>query len=169
MYDADPDGQESFDAGRTSGGDDNDETNDDDGVIREPGLNGVVNGGGWTNGDVADGEGGSLSIEIGGSWNGVPQVFIDFDGNDTTHTLTEVVLRDAAGDPITLPLATGTYRVYFDVPSGTFDGVTQVNPIFIRVRLSTSGGLGATGLASKRRDSLYIEARLRLFQKSFKK
>jgi len=75
------------------------------------------------------------------------KVFIDFDGDDTTYSLTEVTLRDASGNPISMPLAPGTHAVYFDIPSGTFDGFTQVNPIFIRVRLSSTGGLGATGLA----------------------
>ena len=149
--DPDPDGQESSDAGRQAivdNGDDNDGTNDDDGVTRQPGLNGDVNGGGWTNGTVALGEGGRLDIEIGGTWSGVPQVFIDFDGDDATYTLTEVTLRDALGVPLAMPLSPGTHSVYFDIPAGTFNGVTQTNPIFIRVRLSSTGGLGATGLAS---------------------
>ena len=47
-----------------------------------------------------------------------------------------------------MPLAPGTHQVYFDVPTGTFPGGAQNNTIFIRVRLSSTGGLGATGLAS---------------------
>ena len=142
--DSDADGQEDAGAGsQASGtGDDGDGSNDDDGVTRQAGLNGAANGGGWTEGTVASGEGGSLELTIGGTWYGVPQVFIDFDGDDT---LTEVTLLDASGDPIVMPLAAGTYQVYFDIPTGTF--VSQNNPIFTRVRLSSTGGLGVTGLA----------------------
>ncbi|MCP4426337.1 MAG: hypothetical protein GY803_17740 [Chloroflexi bacterium] len=91
---------------------------------------------------------GSLEITIGGGWSGVPQVFIDFDGDDTAYSLSEIVLRDSSGNPLTMPLAPGVHRVYFDVPAGTFDGVTPTNPIFLRVRLSTDGGLGVIGLAA---------------------
>ena len=100
----------------------------------------------WTVGTVAGtGNGGSLQITIGGSWSGVPQVFIDFDGDDTTYALAQVTLRDSAGNPLTMPLAPGAQRVYFDIPAGAFDNAT--NPMFLRVRLSTDGGLGITGLA----------------------
>ena len=148
--DDDANGQESNDAGRqtiANNGDDNDaDGNDDDGVTRQAGLGGSVNGG-WTNGNVADSQGGHLQIITGGGWSGVPQVFIDFDGDDTTYALTEVTLLDGSGNPIVMPLAAGIHQVYFDIPSGTFNGVTQTNPIFIRVRLSSTGGFGATGLA----------------------
>jgi len=154
--DNDANGQESSDAGLTNpaplyNGDDHDaEGNDDDGVTRMPGLGGAINGGGWTDGTVSSLNGGSLNIQIGGTWSGVPQVFIDFDGDDATYTLTEVTLRDASGDPIAMPLAPNVtpYRVYFDVPGGTFPGGLQNNTIYIRVRLSSTGGLSAYGLAS---------------------
>ena len=45
-----------------------------------------------------------------------------------------------------MPLAPGSHAVYFDVPAGTFDGSTST-PVFVRVRLSSIGGLGETGLA----------------------
>jgi len=154
--DNDANGQESSDAGLTNpaplyNGDDHDaDGNDDDGVTRMPGLGGAINGGGWTDGTVSSGNGGSLNIQIGGTWSGVPQVFIDFDGDDATYTLTEVTLRDASGDPIAMPLAPNVtpYRVYFDVPGGTFPGGLQNNTVYIRVRLSSTGGLSAYGLAS---------------------
>jgi hypothetical protein len=78
----------------------------------------------------------------------VPQVFVDF-GNGSgggTNTLTEVTLRDSSGTALITPLAAGTYRVYFDIPGGTFGAPIQ--PVAMRVRLSSSGGLLATGPAS---------------------
>ncbi len=139
--DADADGVESAAA-------DGDGVDDNDGVIRQPAASNPGHGG-WTNGTVAGtGDGGSLEITIGGSWSGVPQVFIDFDGNDTAYSLSELILRDSSGNPLTMPLAPGVHRVYFDIPAGTFDGVTPTKPIFLRVRLSTDGGLGVTGLAA---------------------
>lgn len=138
--DSDADGAASADA---SG----DGSDDNDGIIRRTGAANATHGG-WTNGTVASGNGGSVDIIIGGGWSGVPQIFIDFDGDDTTYTLSEVTLYDATGNPIAMPLAPGTHRVYFDIPAGTFDSVTANNPIFLRTRLSTSGGLGATGLAA---------------------
>jgi protocatechuate 3,4-dioxygenase beta subunit len=139
--DADADGVESAAA-------DGDGVDDNDGVTRQPAASNPAHGG-WTNGTVAGtGDGGSLEITIGGSWSGVPQVFIDFDGNDTAYSLSELILRDSSGNPLTMPLAPGVHRVYFDIPAGTFDGVTPTKPIFLRVRLSTDGGLGVTGLAA---------------------
>lgn len=138
--DTDPDGAESTAAN-------GDGADDSDGIVRRAGAANPAHGG-WTNGTVASGNGGSVDIIIGGSWNGVPQLFIDFDGDDPTYALTEVTLRDASGNPITMPLSPGTHRVYFDVPAGTFDGVTASNPIYLRARLSTTGGLSAVGLAN---------------------
>lgn len=116
--------------------------NDEDGVVRQPGLGGSSNNGGWTNGTVASNNGGRLDITITGG-NGVPQVFMDFDGTG----LTEVTLRNASGSPLpTSPWTPGTYQVYFDIPAGTFDG-TNPRSIPTRVRLSSTGGLGVTGAA----------------------
>lgn len=138
--DPEADGQESI----AATGDGTDEA----GVTREMGIAGPSHLG-WTNGTVASGNGGRLDITVGGVWSGVPQVFIDYDGDDTNYFLTEVALRDAVGNPLVMPLAPNAtaYAVYFDIPAGTFDGSTTPNPIFVRVRLSTTGGLGATGLA----------------------
>jgi hypothetical protein len=137
--DTDADGAESALA-------DGDGTDDSDGIVQRAGAANPANGG-WTNGTVASGNGGSVDIIIGGGWSGVPQIFIDFDGEDTTYSLSEVTLYDASGNPIVMPLAAGTHRVYFDIPAGTIDSGSATNPTFLRVRLSTDGGLGATGLA----------------------
>lgn len=118
---------------------------DEDGVVRQPGVGGGSNGG-WSNGTVASGNGGRLDITINGG-SGRPQVFIDF-GNGAggaSGTLTEVTLRNALGTPLSLPLSSGTHQVYFDIPAGTFN--TDGQPIAVRVRLSTAGGLAATGPA----------------------
>lgn len=118
---------------------------DEDGVVRQPGLSGASNNGGWTNGTVASGNGGRLDITINDitavASSGVPQVFMDFGGG-----LVEVTLRDSAGTPLTMPLLVGTHSVYFDIPAGTFDG-TNSRSIPTRVRLSSAGGLTATGEA----------------------
>ncbi len=111
---------------------------EEDGVTRQTGAAG---GAGWREGTVASGHGGGMEITISGG-SGVPQVFMDFDGS---HALTEVTLRDAAGAPLAMPLATGAHRVYFDIPAGAFSGAD--NAIAARVRLSSAGGLAATGAA----------------------
>ncbi|RUA15949.1 MAG: hypothetical protein DSY55_05155 [Clostridia bacterium] len=128
---SEPDGQPSADA--TGDG------SEEDGVTRQDGAAG---GNGWTEGTVANSKGGSLAIDIAGG-SGVPQVFIDFNGS---HVLTEVTLRDASGAPLTTPLAAGVHRVYFDIPSGTFSNAD--NAVAVRVRLSSAGGLAATGAAA---------------------
>ncbi|MFQ5617184.1 MAG: GEVED domain-containing protein, partial [Anaerolineales bacterium] len=82
----------------------------------------------------------------GGS--GTPQVFLDF-GNGSggfSGTLTEVTLRNSGGGALTMPLSAGINQVYFDVPGSTFGASTQ--PVAGRVRLSSAGGLTATGPAA---------------------
>lgn len=108
---------------------------DEDGVTFMPGL-----AGSWKDGAVAAGRGGSLQIVISGG-RGVPQLFMDFFGGG----LGSITLRDATGAPLpTTPWASGTYVVYFDLPAG-FEAAAQL--VHARVRLSSSGGLAATGLA----------------------
>jgi len=118
---------------------------DEDGVVRQPGLGGSVNNGGWTDGTVASGNGGRLDITITdisvGTSSGVPQVFMDFGSG-----MVEVTLRNSTGTVLAMPLVEGTHSVYFDIPAGTFDGV-NIRNIPTRVRLSSAGGLSATGPA----------------------
>jgi len=131
----------------TANGDDQTGVDDEDGIARMTSSGDNLGHGGWTNGPVNTGDGGSLEITVSGIWSGIPQVFIDFNGDDT---LTEVVLRDALGNPMTgrfSPSAT-PYRVYFDIPDNTFNGADS-SSLFVRVRLSANGGLGAFGLASE--------------------
>lgn len=118
---------------------------DEDGVLRQPGAGGGGNGG-WSNGTVASGNGGRLDLTINGG-SGRPQVFIDFgdSAGNLSGTLTEVTLRNALGTPLSLPLSSGTHQAYFDIPAGTFN--TDGQPIAVRVRLSSAGGLTATGAA----------------------
>ena len=111
--------------------------NEEDGVTRQNGLA----GNGWSEGTVASNNGGSMSIDIQGG-AGVPQVFMDMEGSP----LSEITLRDASGNPLTMPLAAGTHQVYFDIPANTF--TTNNNAIAVRVRLSSAGGLAATGAAA---------------------
>lgn len=128
---SEPDGQPSADA---SG-----DGSEEDGVTQQDGAAG---NNGWTEGTVASGNGGSVAITISGG-SGVPQMFMDFDGS---QTLTEVTLRDASGTALTMPLSAGTHRVYFDIPAGTF--TSSNNAVIARVRLSSTGGLAATGAAT---------------------
>ncbi|RUA15650.1 MAG: hypothetical protein DSY55_05800, partial [Clostridia bacterium] len=111
--------------------------NEEDGVTRQDGLAGNS----WSEGTVASNNGGSMSIDIQGG-AGVPQVFMDMEGSP----LSEITLRDASGNPLTMPLAAGTHQVYFDIPANTF--TTNNNAIAVRVRLSSAGGLAATGAAA---------------------
>jgi hypothetical protein len=111
---------------------------DDDGVTFIAGV-GAPHGG-WTNGTVANGNGGGLQLDIQEA-AGVPQVFIDFGSG-----LVEVTLRDLAGNPLAMPLGVGTHDVYFNVPLGTFDGSNN-SQLPVRVRISSSGGLAANGFA----------------------
>jgi hypothetical protein len=128
--DGEPDGQPN----PTATGDDiNGVQNDEDGVSYMP----IVGGRPWGDGTVPTG-GGSLQIVINGS-PGVPQVFMDFGVG-----LTAVVLKDATGIPLALPRPTGVHQVYFDIPAGTFPGISDIP---VRVRLSSAGGLSAIGPA----------------------
>ena len=112
---------------------------DEDGVVMKPG----VGGGLWADGAVSAGHGGSLEIVISGG-SGLPQVFMDFTGGG----LGAVTLRAANGDPLPMvsfaPWVAGTYRVYFDIPTGTMASGPNIP---VRVRLSSAGGLAATGAA----------------------
>ncbi|MBK8986974.1 MAG: hypothetical protein IPM39_13005 [Chloroflexi bacterium] len=123
-------------------------TNDEDGVVRQPGVGGAGAGGngGWTNGTVASGNGGRLDLTITGG-SGVPQVFIDFgDGNgNLSGTLTPVTLRNSSGTALGTTFAAGTHQVYFDIPDLSF--AVDGQPMAVRVRLSSAGGLGSTGPA----------------------
>ena len=119
-------------------GDDNAGSDDEDGVTFMSGLGHAT---GWSDGTVASGNGGSLQLQITGS--GVPQVFVDFNENGT---LTEATLRNAGGTALA-GSQSGLLQVYFDVPIGTFNGVGPNRKIAVRVRLSTAGGLGASGTA----------------------
>ena len=108
---------------------------DEDGVKPLPGVSGH-----WTDGSVLGGNGGSLEIVISGG-SGVPQVFMDFNGAG----LVTVALRDAAGALLpTTPWLPGVYQVYFDIPMGTMGSGPTIP---VRVRLSSAGGLIATGLS----------------------
>ncbi len=113
--------------------------NDEDGVAMKPGVGGGV----WADGAVSAGRGGSLEIVITGG-SGLPQAFADFDGLG----LKPVTLRDASGAELPVfsfaPWVPNTYRVYFDIPAGTMAPGPKIP---VRVRLSSAGGLAATGAA----------------------
>jgi uncharacterized repeat protein (TIGR01451 family) len=117
------------------GDDNNGVPDDEDGVDALPGLTGF-----WDEGTVAGGFGGSLEIIISGG-SGVPEVFIGFNGG----ALAAITLRDATGAPLpTTPWLPGTYQVYLDIPAGAMGGSPTIP---VRVRLSSAGGLAATGPA----------------------
>jgi hypothetical protein len=96
-------------------------TNDEDGVTRVAGRGGASNGGGWTNGTVASGNGGAVKVTIAG----VPAclgAFFDF--AHTGNTLTLTTLRDTTGTAVTQPIAAGSYTFYFDIVPNAFNGTT---------------------------------------------
>lgn len=112
---------------------------DEDGVRRLAVPNAST--GGWTNGNAADGNGCKLQVSITGG-PGVLQAWLDFGSG-----LQAVVLRDAAGNPIAgSAFDAGTHTITCDVPVGTFNG-TASRSIYGRFRLSSGGGLAATGPA----------------------
>ena len=83
----------------------------------------------------------ALRIVISGG-SGVPQVFMDF-GSAGLQAMT---LRDALGAPLpTTAWVPGTYDVYFNIPAGAMAPGPSVK---VRVRLSSAGGLLATGIAA---------------------
>jgi|GEM_PF-1742284 len=111
----------------------------DDGVLILPAPNALH--GGWLNGLAADGNGCRYQVTIGGG-SGVLQLWMDFGAG-----LAPVSILDADG--AALPgglLAPGVHTVACDVPDGTFDG-TGNRAIAARFRLSSAGGLAATGSA----------------------
>ncbi len=111
----------------------------DDGVVRLAAPNSPA--GGWTDGLAADGDGCRMEIAVTNG-PGVVQAWLDFGSG-----LAPIVLRDTAGTPIPDGvLATGTHSVTCDVPAGTFGGGTN-RSIYGRFRLSSAGGLNATGPA----------------------
>ncbi len=129
--DAESDGQSSPDASGDGA--------DEDGVVRLGAPNSTS--GGWTDGLAAAGAGCKLALVVSGH-SGTVQAWLDFG-----HGLQAVVLRDAAGTPIPGGvLATGPHIVTCDVPAGTFGGGNRT--IFARFRLSSAGGLAATGVAA---------------------
>ena len=130
--DSEEDGQHDADAL----GDDNDTTPDD-----EDGLQFVSTTGDGTQIWQDGANGGAVDLTVTGT--GIPQLFIDFNGDGV---LTEVVLRDASGQPITGAWTDTTQTVYFDVPEGTYHpGSIDIK---VRVRVSTDGNLTAEGLAT---------------------
>jgi hypothetical protein len=74
--------------------------------------------GGWSNGTVASGQGGAVSLTISGA-PACLGAFMDF---NASGALSAVTLRDASGAAISQPIAAGSYTFYFDVPAGTFTG-----------------------------------------------
>ena len=74
--------------------------------------------GGWTNGTVAGGQGGAVSLTISGA-SACLGAFMDF---NASGALSAVTLRDASGAAISQPIAPGSYTFHFDVPDGTFTG-----------------------------------------------
>jgi len=111
----------------------------DDGVLRLAAPNAPA--GGWTDGSAANGDGCRLEIAVTNG-PGIVQAWLDFGSG-----LQAIVLRDAAGTPIPGGVfTTGTHIVTCDVPAGTFGGGTS-RSIYGRFRLSSAGGLSATGPA----------------------
>ncbi|MCP4356488.1 MAG: hypothetical protein GY796_00520 [Chloroflexi bacterium] len=114
----------------------------DEGAVRQPSTNGSSTNGGWTEGNVSGGDGGRVDITVGGS-SGTVQAFIDF-GSGTLAATT--LLNCSTGVALSMPLSVGTHQTCFDIAGSTFGAIPQ--PIRMRLRISTAGGLSTTGLAA---------------------
>jgi len=114
----------------------------DEGVTRQPSANGASTNGGWTDGLVSNGDGGRVDVIVGGS-SGTVDAFIDFGSG----TLTATPLLDCStGTALTMPLSVGTQQTCFNIPDNTFSAPIQ--PIRMRLRISTLGTPNATSLAT---------------------
>jgi hypothetical protein len=112
---------------------------DEDGVVRLAAANSPS--GGWLDGRAADGNGCRYQVTVNGG-SGVLQLWLDFGMG-----LGPVTLLDAAGAPVPGGvLEPGVHTLTCDVPVGAFYG-TSNRSIAARFRLSTAGGLLATGPA----------------------
>ncbi|MEM9824940.1 MAG: GEVED domain-containing protein [Planctomycetota bacterium] len=109
-----------------------------DGVNYEPNVRGDTN----ARGDVDDGvvilsppvAGGSFDVDVTASAAGVLDYFIDFDQDG--------VFGNNAGEVFTASLAAGRQTLSIAVPA------TAAGTTFARFRISSAGGLAATGLAA---------------------
>jgi hypothetical protein len=110
--DAETDGQPNA----TATGDDTHGVRDEEGVARTSGKGRTD--GGWSNGTVASGQGGAVSLTISAA-QACLGGFMDF---NASGALSAVTLRDASGAAISQPIAAGAHTFYFDVPAGTFTG-----------------------------------------------
>jgi hypothetical protein len=103
-------------------GDDLNDTDDENGVLR---IGGKAGTGGWTDGTVASGNGGAVSVNITGA-AACLGAFVDFNRDgDFTDAGEAVQLYDAAGVAIAQPIAPAAFPAYFDVPVGTFAGAAD--------------------------------------------
>ena len=115
---------------------------DEDGVMLVPGKGGASNGGGWTNGTVATGNGGAVQVTITG---GPACLGAFFDFADTGTTLTLVQLYYPDDTPVTGPIPASpgsppaTYTFYFDIAPDAFNGSTS-QPINARFRVTSPAG-----------------------------
>ena len=143
--DAEPDGQPNA----AATGDDSNGADDEEGVTRTSGKGRTD--GGWSNGTVASGQGGAVSLTISGA-PACLGAFMDF---NASGALSAVTLRDASGAAISQPIAAGTHTFYFDVPAGTFTGsggnptiyslFRVTSPVVSRVTSLVGGGGDCTG------------------------
>ena len=86
-------------------------------------------------------------IEVSVVGDGFIDAWMDFDRNGVYDNTAERI-TDASGMPVT----TGTYRLFFTVPAGTATGNTN-----LRVRVSSGGGLNATGRAGDGEVEDYVQ------------
>ena len=131
--DAQPDSAATGDDSAATGGD------DEDGIVRLAAPNSPA--GGWTDGHAANGDGCRLEITVTNG-PGVVQAWLDFGSGLTPSccaTRPGRRSRTASSPP-------GPICVTCDVPAGTFGGGTS-RSIYGRFRLSSAGGLDATGPA----------------------
>ncbi|MGA9348811.1 MAG: GEVED domain-containing protein [Anaerolineae bacterium] len=130
VIDGESDGQESGDA---DGDDTLDSSDDEDGVVRTPGVN-------WEPGTVGEGKGGSVDVTVTGcSGTCYLSAWIDWDNNSDFADGGDKILADRA-------VTNGSNTdITFDIPDGT---TVEGNSFYARFRLypsSTGGSASPTG------------------------
>jgi hypothetical protein len=130
VIDGESDGQESGDA---DGDDTLDSNDDEDGVVRTPGVN-------WEPGTVGEGKGGSVDVTVSGcSGTCYLSAWIDWDNDDDFADGGDKILADRA-------VTNGSNTdITFDIPDGT---TVEGNSFYARFRLypsSTGGSASPTG------------------------
>jgi hypothetical protein len=110
--------------------DDNDNFSDEDGVVEAYGDTGDNSG--WMNGT----DGGAVTVTVGGG-DGCLSAWLDWDENGEFDVANENIITGLA-------VTSGTHKITFDVPAGTFGGAGTLG-FYSRFRLYPDTGVAGCG------------------------